>query len=65
MTVVIELAPEIEQMAKAKAEARGISLEDYLLSLIAYAVQQHDWAEAASEQDAAWKYLENREYGTV
>ena len=40
MTVAIEIAPEIEQAAKAKAEARGISLEDYLLSLIAHSVQQ-------------------------
>ena len=88
MTVVMELAPEIEQMVKAKAEARGISLEDYLPSLIAHAVQQDDWAQTGSEEslgrltmlaaesrlsriwdtpeeDAAWKYLEDREHGTV
>ena len=86
MTVLLELAPEIEQLAKA--EARGISLEDYLPSLIAHAVQQEDWAETTSEEslgrltmlaaepvlsriwdtpeeDAAWKYLEDREHGTV
>ncbi len=88
MTVAIEIAPEIEQAAKAKAEARGISLEDYLPSLIAHAVQQDDWAQTDSEEsvgrltmlaaesrlsriwdtpeeDAAWKYLEDREHGTV
>lgn len=88
MTVVMELAPEVERLAKAKAEARGISLEDYLPSLIAHAVQQDDWVQTDSEEslgrltmlaaesrltriwntpeeDAAWKYLENREYGTV
>ena len=50
MTVTIELAPEIEQMAKAKAEARGIALEDYLPSLIADAVQQDDWKQTDSEE---------------
>ena len=88
MSVTFELAPEVEQLAKAKAEARGISLEEYLLNVLAYAIQQEDWAEAASEEslgrltmlaaepvlsriwntpeeDAAWKYLEDREHGTV
>ncbi len=45
MTVVMELAPEIEQMVKAKAEERGISLEDYLPSLVAQAVHQEVWDE--------------------
>lgn len=75
-------------MVKAKAEARGISIEDYLPWLIARAVQQDDWAQTYSEEslgrltmlaaepvlrriwdtpeeDAAWKYLEDREHGTV
>lgn len=50
MAVMLELAPEVEQLAKTKAEAKGISLEDYLLSLIAHAVQQEDWAETTSEE---------------
>ena len=50
MTVLLKLAPEVEQMAKAKAEARGISLEDYLPSLIAHAVQQEDWMVTTSEE---------------
>jgi hypothetical protein len=84
----MELAPEIEQLAKAKAEARGVSLEEYLPSLIAHAVQQDDWVQMDSEEslsrltmlaaepvlrriwdtpeeDAAWKYLEDRTHGTV
>ena len=84
----MELTPEVERLAKAKAEAKGIPLEEYLPSLIAYAVQQEDWAETTSEEslgrltmlaaeprlsriwnrpeeDAAWKYLEDREHGTV
>ena len=88
MSITMELAPEIERLAKAKAEAKGISLEEYLPSLVAYAVQQEDWAETTSEEsigrltmlaaepvlgriwnrpeeDAAWKYLEDREHGTV
>ena len=88
MSITLELAPEVEHLAKTKAEARGISLEDYLPALIAHAVQQEDWAETTSEEslgrltmlaaepllsriwnrpeeDAAWKYLEDKEHGTV
>lgn len=45
MTITMDLTPEVEQLAKAKAEAKGIPLEDYLPSLLAEAVQQEDWAE--------------------
>lgn len=31
MTVTLDLQPEIEEMARAAAQVRGISLEDYLL----------------------------------
>ncbi len=88
MSITLELAPEVEQLAKAKAETRGVTLEEYLPSLIAYAMQQEDWAETTSEEslghltmlaaepllsriwnrpeeDAAWKYPEDREHGTV
>ncbi len=84
MIVAIELAPEIEQMVRAKAEARGISVEEYLPWLIARALQQDEWMQTDSEEslgrltmlaaesrlsriwdtpeeDAAWKYLENKE----
>lgn len=43
MTVMLELAPEVEQIVKARATARGISLEDYLPSLIAQAAQEEEW----------------------
>lgn len=88
MSITMELAPEVEQIAKAKAEAKGISLEEYLPDLVAYALQQQEWEEALPEEalgrltmlaaepllsriwnrpeeDAAWKYLEDREHGTV
>ena len=88
MSIILELAPEVEQIAKAKAEARGVSLEEYLPTFLAYAFQQEDWAETTSEEslgrltmlaaepvlsriwnrpeeDAAWKYLEDRTHGTV
>ncbi len=88
MSIIVELGPEVEQLAKAKAEARGISLEEYLPSVLAYAIQQKDWAQTDSEEplgrltmlaaepvlrriwdtpeeDAAWKYLEDRKHGTV
>lgn len=88
MSVLLELAPEVEELAKAKAEAKGISMEEYLPSLIAHAMQQEDWMQTDSEEslgrltmlaaesrlsriwdtpeeDAAWKYLEDREHGTV
>jgi hypothetical protein len=34
MTVTIELKPEVEQQAKAEAEARGLPVEDYLEAVI-------------------------------
>ena len=40
MTVMLELTPEVEKLAKA--EARGVSLEEYLPHLVAHAVQQED-----------------------
>jgi hypothetical protein len=43
MSVTIELAPEIEQLAKAKAEAKGISVEEYLSDLVARVLQQETW----------------------
>ena len=49
MTVVMELAPEVEQLAKAKAEARGVSLEEYLPNVLALALQQEEW----DEEDAS------------
>jgi len=45
MTVMLELAPDVEQIVKARAIARGISLEDYLPSLIAQAAQEEEWQE--------------------
>ncbi len=39
MTVLMELAPEVEQIVKARATARGLSLEEYLPSLVAEAAQ--------------------------
>ena len=50
MSITMELAPEIEQLAKAKAEARGISLEEYLPNVLAYAIQQEEWDEAMPEE---------------
>ena len=43
MSITIELAPEIEQMARAKAEAKGISVEEYLSNLVARVLQQEEW----------------------
>ena len=45
MSVTVELPSEIEQMAKAKAEAQGISLEEYRLDLVARVLQQEVWEE--------------------
>ena len=50
MSITMELAPEIEQLAGAKAEAQGLPLEEYLPSLIAHAVQQEYWTETTSEE---------------
>ena len=48
MTVVLELDPETEEMAKAKAQAKGLTLEDYLPSLVAQAVQEDGWREPSA-----------------
>ena len=50
MIVMLELAPEVEQIAKAKAEARGISLEEYLPDVLAHALRQQEWEEAMPEE---------------
>jgi hypothetical protein len=51
MTVTLEIAPEVEQLVKARAEANGVSLESYLPSLIAQAAQQEEW-EAVSKEES-------------
>ena len=43
MSVTFELAPEIEQLARAKAEAKGLPLEEYLLGVLVRALQQEEW----------------------
>jgi len=43
MTVMLELTPEVEQIAKAKAKAQGVSLEEYLPNILAQAIQQEEW----------------------
>ncbi len=48
MTVVLKLDSEIEEMAKAQAQAKGLTLEDYLPSLVAQAVQEDGWQEPSA-----------------
>lgn len=43
MSVTFELAPEIEQLTMAQAEARGVSLEEHLQYLITKTLQQEEW----------------------
>jgi len=50
MTVVLKLAPEIERLAKARAAAQGVSLEDYLPPIIAEVMQQQEWADLPREE---------------
>ena len=45
MPILLNLTPEVEEMAKAKADAKGIALEDYLPQIVAEAIQQQDWDE--------------------
>ncbi len=45
MSITVELPPEVEQLAKAKADAKGVSLEEYLPGLVAQAIQQEVWGE--------------------
>lgn len=50
MTVILELAPEVEQIVKAQAQAKGISLEEYLPDLLAQAAQEKEWKEDSASQ---------------
>ena len=43
MTIATEVAPEVEQILRTRAEAMGLTLEDYLPPLVAIAVQQEEW----------------------
>ena len=43
MSVTFDLAPEVEQLARAKAEAKGLPLEEYLLDVLIRALQQEEW----------------------
>jgi hypothetical protein len=50
MSITLELTAEVEHLAKAKAEAKGISLEEYLPPLLAQALQEEDWKEDSASQ---------------
>lgn len=50
MTVVLRLAPEIERLAKERAAAQGVSLEEYLPPIIADVMQQQEWADLPCEE---------------
>lgn len=45
MIVTLELPSEVGQIAKARAEAKGLSLEQYLPDIVAQAVQEDGWRE--------------------
>ena len=45
MIIAVDLDPELEQLAKVRAEAQGVSVEGYLSLLVAQKVQQEAWAE--------------------
>ena len=45
MIIAVDLDPELEQLAKARAEAQGVSVEGYLSLLVAQKVQQDVWEE--------------------
>ena len=48
MPILLNLAPEVELLAKAKADAKGIALEDYLPQIVAEALQQQDWEDESA-----------------
>jgi plasmid stability protein len=50
MTVKLDLNPDLEQQVRARAAAHGVSLEVYLLSLIAEASLPVTPAEATLEE---------------
>ena len=50
MSITIKLTPEVEQMAKTQAEARGISVEEFLPDVLTQALQQQEWNDALPEE---------------
>lgn len=50
MTIVLKLTPEIERIARTRAAAQGVSLDDYLPPVIADVMQQQEWADPPREE---------------
>lgn len=50
VTVALELDPELEQIARAKAAAQGIPLEEYLPLVITEFLWQQQWEELPEEE---------------
>ena len=72
MTVILEIPPNVETALLSQAEARGVTVESYLLALATrQALASEDWAEGVTlateptiaelwdtpEEDAAWRHL--------
>jgi hypothetical protein len=53
MTVTLKLKPEVEAGLLTQAQASGMTLEDYLLSLVEGAVRPKAQANSSTEQRAA------------
>jgi hypothetical protein len=53
MTVTLKLKPEVEAGLLTQAQARGMTLEDYLLSLVEGAVRPKAQAHSSAEERAA------------
>ena len=50
MTITLEITPEVAQIVKDRATARGVSLDDYLSPIVAQIAQQEEWAELPREE---------------
>ena len=48
MTFAMELDPATEKLTQAKAEAKGLPLENDLPALVAQAVQEDGWGEPSA-----------------
>ena len=53
MTITLEITPEVAKIVKARAIARGVSLDVYLPPIIAQIAQQEEWAELPQEESPA------------
>lgn len=55
MTVTLDLRPEVEELIKAEANARGLSVEDYILEVLEREAPNGESSFALTASAEEWK----------